>query len=89
MASSDMELQLKVFGFLPTTYMERNANKMHQRSSRPVQHFKGVYFHAQTTVHTHLTNQDYFDRLKNPNTPIGAPCQNKDGAGSGISRLYL
>ena len=39
--------------------------------------------------HTHLTNRGYFDYGKNPKTPNWAPCWNQDGAGSGISRVYL
>ena len=29
-----MELQLRVFGFLPTTHVETNTNKMRPQSSR-------------------------------------------------------
>ena len=61
MASSAMELQLGVFGFLPTTHKETNANKMRPWSSQAVRHFTRVYLHAQTLVHTHLTNHGYFD----------------------------
>ena len=39
--------------------------------------------------HTHLMNHGYFDYGKNPKTPIWAPYRNKDGAGSGISGVYL
>ena len=47
-----------------------------------------VYFHAQTIMQ--LMNHR-FDRRKNPNTPKlePHPCQDKDGADSGISCLYL
>ena len=37
----------------------------------------------------HLTNHDYFDNRKNPKTSIWAPCQDKNGLGSGISLVYL
>ena len=50
-------------------------------------HVMPVYLQAQTAVLTHLTNLGYFDRRKNPNTPIGTPCPDKNGAGSGISDL--
>ena len=62
---------------------------MRPLSPRSMWHFTRVYYHTQTTVHMHLTNHGYFDRGKNTNTPILAPCRNKDGAGSGISGLYL
>ena len=88
MAWSAMELQLGVFGFLPTTHTETNTNKMCPRSSRAVRRFTHVYVHAQITVHAHLANHSYFDRGKNLNTPIGAPCLDEDGAGSGISTLF-
>ena len=73
MASSAMELQLGVFGFLLSTHTETNANKMRPRSSRAVGRFTRVYLHAQTAVHMHLTNHGYFDRGKNPNTPNLSP----------------
>ena len=88
-SSAMMELQLGVFGFLPTTHTETNANKMCPQSSRALQHFTRVYLHPQRAAHTHLANQGYFDRWKNPNTPIGDPCRDKDGAGTGISGLNL
>ena len=50
MASSAVKLQLEIFGFLPTTHTETNANKMHPRSSHAVGHFMHVYHHAQTAA---------------------------------------
>ena len=52
MASSAMGLKLGVFGFLPTTHAETNANKMHPQSMRAMWLFTHVYLHAQTPVHT-------------------------------------
>ena len=76
-----MELQFGVFRFLPTTHVETNANKMCPRSLWAMWHFTHVYLHAHTTVHMHLTNQDYFDQWKSPrNTwipPIGAHAEIK------------
>ena len=89
MVSSAIEFQLEVFRYLPTRNTQTNANKMHQQSSRALRHFMRLYLHAQTEVHVHLMNHGYFDHGENPNTPIGAPCWDKDGAGSGISGLYL
>ena len=54
---------------LPTTQAETNTNKMHPWSSRALQCFTRVYLHAQTTVHTHLTNHGYLksqEKLKYP-----------------------
>ena len=44
---------------------------------------------AQAKEHTRLMNHGYFDRRKNPNTPIETHVGIKDDAGSGISGLYL
>ena len=57
-ALSTMELHLGVFRFLPTTHAETNTNKMRPRCLSTVQRFMGVYLHAQTTTHTHLTNHN-------------------------------
>ena len=55
-----------------------------------MRHFTCVYLHTQTAIHTHLVNHNYFDHGKSPKIPpIGAPCRDKDGAGFGISGLYL
>ena len=51
--------------------------------------FMCVYPQVQTAVHTHLMNHGHFHGGKNLNAPIGAPCWDKDGIGSGISGLYL
>ena len=53
--------------------------------------FKFVYLHAQTEVdagdiHTWQTTVIL---IINPKTPIWAQCQDKYGAGSGISPVYL
>ena len=62
---------------------------MRPRSSCAVRHFRCVYLHAQTAVHTHLTNHNYFELFLTQIPPIGTPCRDKNGAGSGISGLYL
>ena len=69
MESSAMEFQLWVFGFLPLTRSETNANKMLLRSLRTLRHFAHVCRHAQTTVHMHLINHGYYDGGINPDTP--------------------
>ena len=51
MASSAIALQLGIFGFLPTTHTETNANKMRPWSSRTVRRFMSVYLCAQTVVY--------------------------------------
>ena len=83
MVSSAMKLQLRVFGFLSNT-------RVNKRKQNALTIFLCVYLHAQTAVHTPLTNHGYFDRGKHPNTPNWSPCWDKDyGTGSGISGLYL
>ena len=59
----------------------RNTNKMYPRSLCAVQHFTRFYLHAETAVHIHKTNHGCFDCGKTRTPPIGAPCQDKDGAG--------
>ena len=39
--------------------------------------------------HMYLPNHGYFDYGKNLKTPIWAPCRDKNGAGFGISLVYL
>ena len=46
---------------------------MRPQSSRAVRRSMHVNLHAQTTVHTHLTNQGYFDRRKKPEYPQFEP----------------
>ena len=58
---------------------------MCSQSLRTLLRFTHVYLHAQTAVYTYLSNHGYLKLQGNPNTPIEAPCQYKDGAGSGIS----
>ena len=48
-----------------------------------------VYFHAQTAVYMYLMNHGYFDSGKTQRPPIWAPFRYKNGAGSGISLVYL
>ena len=77
-----------VFGFLPTTHLERNANKMCPQSLDAVRHFIRVYLHVQTRVHT-PDKLWLFDPGKTQIPQIRAPCRNKNSAGSGITDLYL
>ena len=39
--------------------------------------------------HMHLTHHGYFDYGKTQRPPIWSPCQDKNGTGSGISRVNL
>ena len=75
-----MRLKLRVFGFLLTTHAKTHAKQMRPRSSPAVQHFTHVYLQARTAVDA--------DDIRTWQT-WRAPCQNKDGAGSGISSVYL
>ena len=83
MESSAMELQLGVFRFLPTTRAETNANKMRARSSRAMQRFTLTYLQAPGK------SQLFWLWEKNAIPQIGSSMPDKDGAGSGISGLYL
>ena len=83
------EAPIAVFRFLPTTYVETNTNRMWPRSSHTMRYFTHVYLHAQTAVHIHLANHSHLFVGKPWIPPIGAPCRDKDGAGSRISSLYL
>ena len=89
MASSAMGLKFGVFGFLQTTH----AKTMRPQSSHAVQHFTRVYLHARTAINTgDIRTWRTTIVLITKNTqrpPIWAPCRNKDGAGSGISGVYL
>ena len=87
LTSSAMGLKLVVFGFLPSTHAKTNAKQMHAAfyaclSSRSD--------HSRCRWHTRLTNRGYFDYGKNPKNPQFDPlARNQEGAGSGISRVYL
>ena len=91
--SSAMGLELGVFGFLPTTYVKTNATQMRPRSLRAVRRFTRVYLHAQTAVDAGdiRTWQTMVILIsgKTWRPPNWAPCRNQDGAGSGISCVYL
>ena len=90
MALSVMELQLGVFRFLTTTHAETKAIKMHLWSLCTVLCFTHVYLHAQTTVQwctwqitvILIAGKTWIPQLE-------SLCLDKNGAGSGISSLYL
>ena len=73
--------------------MQKHAKHMRSWSSPAVQHFTRVYLHAWTTVDAgDIRTWRIMVILitgKTQRPPIWAPCRNKDGAGSGISRVYL
>ena len=84
MVSSAMELQLGVFGFLPTTHMETNANTTSPWSL--------CFMCAYLQLLDCSSYVPYESRLfwwceKPKYPPIGAPNQEKDGEGFGISGL--
>ena len=89
MASSAMALNFGVFRFLPTTHAEIHAKQMRSRSLCAVRRFALVSHRAQIAVQTHRTNHGYFDYGKTRRSPNSVPCQDQDGAGSGIPGLYL
>ena len=54
-----------------------------------MQHFTCVYLHTQNAVYTHLTSHGYLIAGQTWIPLIGAPCWDKDGAGSGISGISV
>ena len=93
MASSAMGLKLGVFGFLPTTHAKTHAKQMRPWSLHAVRHFTRVYLHTRTVVDAGdiCTWWTTFILItgKTWRPLIWAPCRIQDGAGSGISRVYL
>ena len=93
MASSAKGLKLGIFGFLPTTHAKTNTKQMRPRSSHTVRCFTHVYLHAQTAVDEGDIRTRWTTVIliagKTWRPPIWAPCQDKNGAGSGISPVYL
>ena len=91
MVSSTMELQLGVFGVLPTAHVETNAKKkcFHDLCAlcciSPVCIFMLRSWHIRTWwwIKVNLTAGKPWI------PPVWAPCQVKDGAGSGMCGLYL
>ena len=83
MASSAME-PWGIFGFLPTTHMKTKC--VHGLCAPcGVSH---VFIFTLWPQYTCTWQINYFVRGKNLNTPIGTPCWDKYGAGSGITGLY-
>ena len=93
MAPSTMGLKLVIFGILPTTQAKINTKQMHPRIfARCVAFYtylSSCSDHRSCRWHTHLMNHGYFDYMKTWRPPIWAPCWDKNGAGSGISLVYL
>ena len=89
MASSAMGLNLGVFGFLPTTH----PKAMCSRSLRVARRFTHVWLHVQTAVHASNTRTWLTTIIlitgKTRRPPIWAPWRDQDGAGSGISGVYI
>ena len=87
-------LNLEVFGFLQTEHAKICAKQMRSLSLRAVvQRFTRVCLHAQTVVHVGNTPTLQTTVIlitgKTRWPQNWAPCQNKDGAGTGISGVYL
>ena len=88
MELSAMELQLGVFGFLPTTHAETNAHKI-VHDLQALYDISYIYLDAQPQcIHTwQITIIQNHGKTRI--LLIWALCWFKDGAGSGISCLYL
>ena len=95
MALSAMGLKLVVFGFLPTTHAKTEAKQMCSLNlCAPCSVLCMLnYLHAQTVVDV----GDIYNRGttvilitgKIRRLPIWVPCRDKNGAGCGISLVYL
>ena len=72
-------------------FADHTCKNKHKTNASTI--FGYVYLHAQNRNrcrwHTHLTNHGYFDYGKKMSTPIWAPCRDQNGAGFGISLVYL
>ena len=86
-------LKLGVFGFLRTKNGKTDAKPMRPRSLRTMQRLSEFYRHAQTAVDAgdmrtwRTVVILIMGKTRRP--PIWAPCWNQDGAGFGISCVYL
>ena len=89
MASSDMELQLGVFGFCWPHTRKQTWTKCGRDLRAPCGILRVFIFMLRSQYTRTWQNHGYFDRGKTWIPPIGAPCRNKDGTGSGISGAYL
>ena len=95
MVLSAMGLKLGIFRFfLPTTHTQKqNAKQVPRWSLCTVLHFNTCYLHTQTVVDrgdicTWRTMVILITRkIRIP--PIWVPCRDQNGAGSGISLVYL
>ena len=87
MVSSAMEFQLGVFVVLPTTHVEKNANKMRPWSLCGV----SCMFSSCLDNTTYAPDKSHLLWLQEkPKYPQLEPhARDKDGAGSGISGVYL
>ena len=90
MALLTMGLNLGVFGFFADHTRKRMQTNVFTIFARCAVFLHVSCLHAQTAVHAgnkHLRNHGYFDYGGKPR--IQPPCRDQDGAGSGISGLYL
>ena len=82
-------LKLGVFGFLPTTHSKTNASTIFTHRAAFYTCLSSHSDRSRCRWHTHLMNHGYFDYRKTQRPPIWTPCRDKNGAGSGISLVYL
>ena len=68
-----LELAISPIGGIRVFADHTRGKKTQTKCVYDLRRFTRVYFHAQTAVHTNLTNHGYFDRGKNPNTPNLSP----------------
>ena len=85
-------LNLKVFGFLPTMQAEEETqNQCVHDLCAPCSVSRIFYLHAQTAVDASDigTYQTVVNLITRKRPPIWAPCRDNDGAGSGLSGVYI
>ena len=96
-ASLAMRLNLGPFGFLPTTYAKINEKQMRSRSSRRAAFCTCLFSRSDRVTcrqQTHLTYPRGRTTAILINRKIripanSAPCPDQDGAGSGVSGVFL
>ena len=94
MGMSAIGFNLEIFRFLPNRYTKQKQNQCVQRSLHAMRHFMHVlYSHLDCTrcknICTRQTAVILITRKKYLKTPNLNPCKDNDGAGFGISGVYL
>ena len=86
-----MGLKFGLFRFLPHTQKHTpiQAATIFARRAAFYASLSSRSDRGRCRCYIHLTSHGYFDHGKTRRASISAPCRNKDGAYSGICRVYL